>query len=562
MVSSLSFKALIYSRRLMAAMLLLFVAVAAPAVQAKDEVVIGTTQYPSTLHPMFDSMLAKSIILAAARRPFTAFGADWKESCLLCTEVPTLQNGLVKLEERDGKKGMAVTVKIRDGVKWADGKPVTSTDVVFSWEVGKHPQSQVTAAETYRRITAIDIADERTLTIHIDRVIWNFTAYLPEPLPAHIEKPIFDADPAQYRTRTKYDTEQGNPGLYYGPYRVVAATPGSSITLELNPHWNGNKPHFKRITFRAIENTAALEANLLSGSVDYILGELGLTLDQALAFEKRNRDRFDVIYKPGLIYEHIDLNLDNPLLADRRVRQALLYGIDRKAIVTKLFEGKQPVADSYIAETRPEYDPGTPRYPFDPKKAAQLLDEAGFKTMKDGYRHNPDGKRLSLELATTAGQRVRELVQQVLQSQWKQIGIEIKLKAEPPRVFSANSLNKRGLEAMAMYAWISSPQSVPRSMLHSKEIPSADNGWAGQNYPAYRNADMDRIVDTLETELDEGKRKTLWGEFQRLYATDLPVLPLFFRTDTFIIPKWLKGIEPTGHLYSTTLWIENWRDTR
>jgi len=334
----------------------------APLAQAKDDLIVGTTQYPSTLHPMFDSMLAKSIILAAARRPFTAFDPEWKEICLLCVQVPTLENGLAKVEERDGKQGMAVTVTIRDGAKWADGKLVTTADVVFAWEVGKHPQSQVTAAEYYRRVTAIDVKDERTFTLHIDRAIWNFTTYIPEPLPAHIEKAIFDADPAQYRSRTKYDTELGNPGLYYGPYRIVSATPGASITLETNPYWNGDKPYFKRVVFRAIENTAALEANLLSGSVDYILGELGLTLDQALAFEKRNRDKFDVLYKPGLIYEHIDLNLENPLLADRRVRQALLYGIDRNAIVTKLFDGKQPVAHSYISDNSPNYDPTAPHY--------------------------------------------------------------------------------------------------------------------------------------------------------------------------------------------------------
>ena len=561
MVSALSHKALTYLSAALA--LVAAVVFQAQPAQAKDDLVIGTTQYPSTLHPMFDSMLAKSIILGAARRPFVAFDAEWTEICMLCTEVPSLENGKVRIVDLpEGKKGMEVDVALREGVKWADGKPVTSADVVFAWEVGKHPESGVTAAETYRRITAIDVRDANNFTLNIDRVVFNYTGYIPDPMPAHIERAIFEAGPAQYRTRTKYDTEVGNPGLYYGPYRVVAASAGSSVTLETNPYWFGRKPHFRRIVFRAIENTAALEANLLSGSVDYILGELGLTLDQALAFEKRTRDRFDVVYKAGLIYEHIDLNLENPFLADIRVRQALLYGIDRKAIVDKLFDGKQPVAHSYVAETRPEFDPGTPRYPYDPKKAAQLLDEAGFKTIRDGYRHNAEGKRLSLELATTGGNRVRELVQQVLQSQWKQIGIEIRLRAEPPRVFSANTLNKRGLEAMAMYAWISSPQSVPRSMLHSQEIPTEANGWVGQNYPAYRNPAMDKVLDALEGELDVGKRRALWGEFQRLYATELPVLPLFFRSDSFIMPKWLKGIQPTGHLYTTTLWIEDWRDTR
>src|SRR6185369_10170941 len=152
----------------------------------------------------------------------------------------------------------------------------------------------------------------------------NYNGYAPQPMPAHIERKLFEANPAQYSGKSKFETETTNPGLYYGPYRIAAVTPGVSITLEQNPYWYGEKPYFKRIVFKIVENTAALEANLLSGSIDYILGELGLSLDQALAFEKRNGDRFDYIYKNSLIYEHIDLNLDNKLLQDKRVRQALM----------------------------------------------------------------------------------------------------------------------------------------------------------------------------------------------------------------------------------------------
>ena len=102
--------------------------------------------------------------------------------------------------------------------------------------------------------------------------------------------------------------------------------PGNRIVLEQNPTWTGEKPYFKRIVVKIIENTAALEANLLSGNVDYVLGELGLSLDQVLAFEKRHKDKYNFIYKPALIYEHIDTMLDNKLLEDRRVRQAILIG--------------------------------------------------------------------------------------------------------------------------------------------------------------------------------------------------------------------------------------------
>ena len=110
-----------------------------------------------------------------------------------------------------------------------------------------------------------------------------------------------------------------------------------------------------------------------------------------------------------------------------------------------------------------------------------------------------------------------------------------------------------------MYAWVSRPQGVPRSTLHSQEIPTAKNAWSGQNYPAYANPEMDRALDDAERALDKDKRHALFGEIQKLYAEDLPVLPLFFRVDPFVIPKALKGVRPTGHLNSSTLWIEQWR---
>src|SRR5580704_19501659 len=136
--------------------------------------------------------------------------------------------------------------------------------------------------------------------------------------------------------------------------------------------------------------------------------------------EKRHQDKYDFIYKPALIYEHIDTKLDNDLLADRRVRQAILMAIDRKAISDKLFEGKQPVADGPVSPLDPMYSPVARQYPYDPAVARKLLDEAGFADSKNGARQNAKGEHLSIEITTTAGNRVRELVAQVIQSQLRQ----------------------------------------------------------------------------------------------------------------------------------------------
>ena len=549
------------ARWLLAALLLL-APLAAPGEgrAAREQLVIGMTQFPSTFNPVIDAMLAKSYVLAMTRRPLVTYDQSWELVCMLCTELPTIENGRARLETLpDGRAGMALSYTIQPGATWGDGVPVTTRDVVFGWEVGRHPLTGVADLDFYQRITAIDVHDDKRFTVHLDKVYFDYPARGSIPLlPAHLERGAF-ADAREYRHRTLYDADSANPGLYYGPYRITEVVSGSHVVLELNPTWWGKPPHFKRIVVRVIENTAALEANLLSGTVDYVAGELGFNIDQALSFERRHRDRFDVLYKAGLIYEHIDLNLDNPILKDRRVRRALLYALDRDNLVAQLFGGMQPVAHSNVNRLDWVYAPDVPTYAHDPEKAAALLDEAGWSVMQDGVRRNAKGERLSLRLMTTAGNKTRELVEQVLQSQWKKVGIDITIKNEPARVYFGQTMTRREYPALGMYAWLSSPESVPRTTLHSAMIPTEENNWSGQNYPGFVNAEIDELIDKTEVELDRETRRRYWRRMQQIYAEELPVLPLYFRAEPYILPKWLAGVEPTGHQATTTLWVEHWR---
>ncbi|HEX7967935.1 MAG TPA: peptide ABC transporter substrate-binding protein, partial [Stellaceae bacterium] len=360
------------------------------------------------------------------------------------------------------------------------------------------------------------------------------------------------------RFRTLYDTDPTNPGLYFGPYRVSEVASGSHIVLERNPTWWGDKPAFSRIVLWAVENTAAIEANLLAGGIDMVAGEIGVSLDQGIGFEKRHGDAFTVLFKPSLSYEHVDLNLEDAAFADKRVRQALIYGIDRQAISQQLFAGRQPVAASFVSPLDWVHTDDVAQYAYDPAKARALLDEAGWRADGGAIRRNAAGETLSLELASTAGNRSRELVEQVLQSQWRQIGVELHLKNLPARVLFGESLPKRNFN-MALFAWTSAPENVPRMMLRSDEIPAGATGWRGQNFTGFRNPEADRLIDAIEIELDRDRRAQLWHRLQALYAEELPELPLFFRADAYILPKWLKNVTPTGHQYPTTLWIEQWR---
>ena len=529
---------------------------ATAAAQPHRSLTIGVSAFPSTLQPAIDPDSIKFYILGFADRPVTAYDATSRLQCLLCTELPSLANGGAALEGA----GMRVTVHFRPGLTWADGAPLGAADLAFTARVGRDPKSGFTNTKTWQRVTAVDVPDPLTAVMHLSEPYYQFDE-LGELLPAHLEESVFDAaaEPGAYMQRSLYNREPLNPGLYNGPYRITAIETGSQLVLERNEHWLGARPAFDRIVIRAIGNTASLQANLLSGDVDMVPGDgVGLTLDQVLALQAQYPQRFAYAYKPNLAYSHIDLQLDNPALADVRVRRALLMGIDRQAIVDRLMGGRVPVANSFVNPMEPQYTADVPTYPYDPAAARALLAEAGWRPGPDGVCRNADGQRLSLQFSTPTGVRARELQQQVMQSEWRAIGVETVIKNEPARTLFGETLKHRQFTGLVMFGWSSSVESSPRQVLSSGQIPSAANGWGGGDYTGFHDSRMDAAIDALERELDFAKRKPLWAEIQRIYAEQLPVLPLFFGSEAHVWPLWLHGVVPTGHNQPSSLAVEGW----
>lgn len=538
---------------------------AAASAEGHKQLRIGVSQYPSTMHPFFDEMVAKSLVLGATQRGVTVYNADWKPQCMLCTELPTYENGRAKKEiHPDGTTGIAATYTLKDDLVWGDGTPVTTKDILFAYNVGKHPKSGVGNGEFYTKdILSIDAQDDHSFTIHFAKEKCDFAPVGDlYPLPAHLERKIFDKDPETYKNRSLYNTDPANPGLWLGPYRIAKMESGSSVQLVRNEKWQGKSPWFDTVTFRTVDNSAALTANLLSGDVDYIAGELGIMLDEAISFERRLKSqkpgKFNVVYKQGLTYEHIDLPLEKPPFNDVRVRQALLSGINRAAISEQIFGGKQTEAVSDINPLDTVFTADVATYPYDPKRAGALLDDAGWVLKPDGFRYNAKGEKLRITLSTTAGNRTRETIAQAVQSDLKKSGIEVAIELEPARVLFGDTMRERKFKGGVMYAWMSAPQSIPKTTLYSKMIPTRENNWAGQNYPGYASAKMDKIIDDLDTVCAPAENLALWHELQKLYADDLPALPLYYRADSYFMPVWLKGVTPTGHLNPSTLWIEDW----
>jgi peptide/nickel transport system substrate-binding protein len=290
-----------------------------------------------------------------------------------------------------------------------------------------------------------------------------------------------------------------------------------------------------------------------------VAGEgIGLTIDQVLALQKQHPDEFRYSFKPSLNYEHIDLKKENPLLSDVRVRRALLMAIDRRTMVDRLFRGTQPVAATWVNPLNPDFDPAIPVVGFDPAGAKALLKDAGWTPGPDGICRNAAGERLSFEFSTTSGNRLRELQQQVLQSNLKNACVEVTIRNEPPRTLFGETLKKRSFTGMVMYAWTSNVTDTPLRTLGSSQIPTAANNYGGANFPGFSDAGMDADIAAAEGELDPAKRKQIWADMQRIYAEQLPVLPLFFRSDAHVTPLWLQGYAPTGQADPSSDWAENW----
>ncbi len=541
--------------------LLLASAGVAHAQASHDTLTIGIAQFPSSLQPDIDPETVRSYAMGFVIRQITAFDKDWHNTCLLCTELPSLQNGLAKIEDRpDGSKGMAVTLKLKPGLQWGDGQPVTAKDIAFTWKLGSDPASGFSNNNPWNRATSVDVVDDSTAVMHLGSIRADYDQW-DQILPEHVEGAVVAASttPGSYINGTAYNRAPVNPGLYDGPYMITAYDSGNQIVMEPNPHWAGTKPGFKRIVLRHIENTAALQANLLSGDVDMVAGEgVGLTIDQVLALQKAHPDEFHYEYKPSLTYEHIDLKKENPLLQDLRVRRALLMAIDRQTMVDRLFQGKQPVAATWVNPLSPNYDASVPVVKYDLPGAKALLKDAGWTPGDDGICRNAAGQKLELELGTTAGNRLRELQEQVIQSNLKNACIATTIKNEPARTLFGDTLKHRSFTGLEMYAWSSNVTESPLRTLDTSQIPREANNYGGANYPGFSDPKMDADILAAESELDPAKQKVIWANMQVIYADAIPVLPLFFRSEAHVTPLWLRGYAPTGQGDMSCYWAEDW----
>jgi peptide/nickel transport system substrate-binding protein len=525
----------------------------AAADEIHDHLTIAVNQIPENPIPIgVPNSVAVRYLRGFLGRSLTIYDKSWSVACELCTNLPTLENGQAKIVERaDETKGMDITFELDPNLRWGDGVPITSADVVFSVEVA-HKLGRGSA----RLPNVLDAValDPRHFTLRTSSIGFDYNRFEELVLlPAHLEEATYRAaaTPQDYVAHSGYTTDPGRPGLYYGPYRV-ATYEQERVELIRNEFWSGHPPAFDKITLQIFYGAEAVTNDLLGGKVDMVSGEVGLGVLPSYALQKKDSTaKFDFVFKTNLEYVHIDLNLENKLLSDIRIRRALLLSLDRKI----LFQvERRDIAASFLPPTSPNYDPTLEQVAYDPVAAGALFDQAGFRLGPDGIRTDAAGHRLSFRLLAAANWGVAGATIDALCEQWRRSGVEVTVDSRMP----ADVLPHRDFD-MAYYSWRNTPEFPLEPVYGGAGIPTAANGYSGFNFPGLNNREMNEASTRLMTEMNPAKRLILWQSAQRIYAEQLPALPLFFSTNVYVLPNWLTGVEPTGHMIPTSYWVEDWR---
>lgn len=536
------------------AILLVFVGVGAVApvpalAQRPDTVVIGMAQEPDTLIGAFGSMLATTNVLDSLFASMVQRDDQARLFPRLVEKIPTLKDG--NWEVLPGKK-MKVTYRFKKGYTWHDGRPVTALDASWTYLMLRNPRSPTVSRFVLRKIDNMlvpDANDPHTLVVQWNE-LYAFANTGHTVYPRHVLERDYLRDPTGLKAHRQARAPIGN-----GPYKFVEWVPGSHITMEAYDKFPESRAKIRRQVWRFILDSTVLQANVIAGQVDVAV-VANFSIEQMTEIDRR-APQVTAHFLPAMGWEHIDLNLDNEWLKDRRVRQALVHAINREEISQKLFYGRSTVSHSWLPPGHEGHNPKVIKYAYDPARARQLLTEAGFVPGSDGILRDRSGRRLELTIMSTAGHAIREQVQQIIREHLKAVGIDLRIDNRPAGVLFGQVTRRRTFPHMVMYNWNFSPLTLGPPLWHSGQIPTAANNWEGQNVPGWRHADNDRFLDQIAEELDVTKRIQLLRRQQELWAEELPSIPLFHGLSLTTSKKALKNVRP-GVLGGILFTSEGW----
>jgi peptide/nickel transport system substrate-binding protein len=442
----------------------------------------------------------------------------------LCMRVPTQANGLIS------KDGRTITYELRRGVRWQDGYPFTAADVAFSVQTITSPKVNAASTLGFDEISSLQTPNDHTVVVHLKRPYAAFVSIFLAPgigsgiLPKHLLEGK-DVNHAAYNALPV--------GL--GPFQYVHWTRGSSVEMRAYDGWWGGRPKLSSIVYKIIPDASAAINELRT----HELSAFGRIPNEQYP-AARSVAQTRTLDFSTTSYEHIDFNMDSPVLQDRRVREALAHAIDTVTIVQKVDHGSGVLSCSPVPVSSWAYYAQTTCYDYDLDAARALLDSAGWDMHADGLRYK-DGKPLRLTLVSTVGNLSRDETAIIIQAAFHRIGVQLQyIRYQANQLFANGSgILSSGKYDLGMYAWYWG-QDPDLSNLYS----CATRPPHGQNYSRYCNPQVDALLDDALSHYDRARRRADYVQVQAIIAHDVPSVVLFQRVDHLTADAAFSNLDP------------------
>ena len=448
----------------------------------------------------------------------------------LAARVPTVENGDIS------RDGLQIRYRLRRGVKWQDGAPFTADDIVYTWQQLMNPRNLVVSRLGYDLISRIDEPDRYTILVHLKRrfapFVTSFFTMANHPdciLPKHLLARYADINRVAYNSLP----------VGTGPFKVERYERGSQITFVANPlYWRG-PPKLRRIEYRIVESDATMLTLLQTHAIDFYY-RAPETAVASLTGIPGTR----VMLSPFTRFADLGLNAANPALRDVRVRRALAYATDREALIRKVTHGVAVPAVTDQPSFSWAYEPNVARYPYDLRRATELLDQAGWRPGPDGIRMK-NGHRLELDLVGFTGSLTASAAEVLIQENWRRAGVDVAIKnfssSQLYATLGAGGIEQSGKFDVAFENWANGIDPDDSILFRCDMAPPA--GW---NIYHFCNREYDAAEAIAISSYDRAVRKAAYAREQQIVASELPIIVLWYQRQLDAVNTDLRNYRPAN----------------
>ncbi len=481
-------------------------------------------------------------------RVLIPFLADDVTSSSICNLV---YNGLTKVDKdlnvvpdlaeswEISEDGLEIVFRLRKDVYWHDGEPFTADDVKFTYDLILDPVTACPYVSSYSQIKTVEVVDQSTV-----RFVYS-EPYAPAILklgmgivPKHLFRDVEDLRRSVYARKP----------VGTGPYKFVEWKTGEYMVLEANEDYFLHTPRIKRYVYRIIPDQSVQFLELVTGGIDSM--ELNPYQFLYRSETPEFRERVKKYRYLSRSYTFVGYNLNDPILGDKRVRQALSYAINEKDLIDSVMLGQaEPISGPFIKGSA-YYNPLARAYDHDILKAAMLLREAGWADVDGSGVLSKDGRPLHIVIATNQGSQVREDVATVIQSHWAKLGVSSEIQVIAWSAFLNQFIDKRNFQAVIL-GWTIPTDPDIFAVWHSS---SAVTG--GLNFVSFSNEEVDALIERGRREFCPEERKEIYQKAHALIAEEAPYTFLFSPYSLPAVSRRVKGIvpAPAGIGYNLIEW--------